>query len=154
VQRPRPALRAHQDEVAHLSRLGAHRVGHRNEPIAHEHRDRVGVIEDVGDLFLHQSMIHRRRDEPGRARRRTGQVVLDRVLRVDDDVPAGREPEPDEAVAQPVAPGHELGPAPDALPFDESGLVGVPSGVRGQDIHRVRCVAHRGGHVQPGQPGE
>ncbi len=152
VHAPGPALRSQQDPLADLLGPGANGLRHGQEAIAHQHRDRVGVLEDVERLLGDEPVIHRRGDEPGRARGRAGQVVLQRVLRVDDDVAAGRQPQADEAVAQPVAPGDELGPAPGALAFEESRLLGMPGGVRGEDVHRFRvCSMNRAGAATDGR---
>src|SRR5216683_5845729 len=143
---PRTALRAQEDEAPHLGGGGPDRFHHGEEAIAHQHRHRVRVVEDVGDLLRDEPVVHGRGDEAGAPRRRAGEIVLERVLGVDDDVAAGREPEREEAVSQPVTPTNELGPAPDPLTFEKGGLVWVPGRVRGEDVHRSRvCSTVRAG---------
>jgi hypothetical protein len=124
--------------VPHLAGPSTNLFAHRQELLAHEDGHGVRVVEDVRDLFGHQPVIHRRRDEPGRAGAGAGQVVLERVPGVDDGVLTGLEPKLDQGVAQPIAPLDQAGPGPDALSLDEGGPVGVAGGMGSQDVHRAR----------------
>ena len=47
----------------------------------------------------------------------------------------GRDPEPDERMREAVPRVPELGPGEPAVPFDQGGPLGVPLGMRRDDVH-------------------
>ena len=143
MRRPVPSSLSHENDVAHIARLRADRLDYWQELVAHEHRHRVGVIEDVRHLLGHQAVVHGRGDETRRAGAGARQQVLDGVGGVDDDVLAGAEPEVDQGMAEAIASLHELRPRPDAIALDQCGLVRVAGGVGTEDVHRARYVACR-----------
>ncbi len=136
MPRPGPPLNADEDPLTDLASLAPHGFRHREEMVAHEDGHGIGVVEDVRDLLGHEPVIHGRGNGAHGARGRARQYVLERVLRVDDDVLAGRDAEIHQPMGQAIAPLDVLGPAPHALALDERGLVGMIAGMEGQDVHR------------------
>ncbi len=135
VRRPRAPLAAQQHHVTQTRRPGAHALQHRDEGIAGEHRDRVGVVEDVGDLLGGQPVIHGHRDEAEGARGGRGQQHLERVVGVEHHVLAGHEPEVAERMSQTIARRVVLTPGEALVPVDHRRLVGLRVRVPGHDIH-------------------
>src|SRR5207249_3345880 len=74
--RPRPPLGAERDPALD-ARGAAHALGHRQERVADEHRRRVGVVEDVGDLLGGEAVVHRHPDGPERAEGGAGRARRD-----------------------------------------------------------------------------
>ena len=134
MQRPGPALAAHQDPVADPSRSGAQILGHRHEGVAHERRHRVGVVQDVGRFLGGEPMVHRDGHGPEGARGRHGQEILQRVLRVDHDVLALAQPPVAQGVGQPVAAIPQLRPGHHLVAGDDGRAIGLLSGPVGDEV--------------------
>ncbi len=153
---PVAALSPEQDPGAHLGRSAAHGVRHGHEGVAHECRRGLRVLEDVGDLVGGEAVVHRDGNGARRPDRGRGDEHLEAVVRVEDDVLPGRDPEPDERMREAVARVPELGPGEPAVAFDQGGPLGVPLRMRRDNVHvrssdsscRSDVAARARGHEQ------
>jgi hypothetical protein len=134
--RPEPALLAHEDPVADLAGLGAHRLRHGDEGIAHEDGGGVGVVEDIGHLLVSEAVIHRRRHRADRAHGGGRDHAIQRVVLVDDDVVAAPDAERAQREGQAIAPVELLGPGESPLALDQRDGVRLLGGIRRDKIHQ------------------
>ncbi len=144
VRGPRAPLATEQHDVPQPRRAGADPLQHRDEGVAGKHRDRVGVVQDVGDLLGGEAVIHGHRDEAERAGGGGGQQHLERVVRVEHHVLAGHEAEIAQGVGQAVARLVVLVPGEPVVAVDHRHLVGLGLGVPGHDVHSPRILALAG----------
>ena len=135
VPRPLTALGADQDPRAHPGRPAPHRLRHGHEGVAHEHGRRLRVVEDVRHLVGREAMVHGNGDGTRRPHCRRGDQHLEAIVRVDDDVLPGRDPEPDERVAEAVPRVAKLDPGQPPIPLDERGPIGLPLRMRRNGVH-------------------
>ena len=121
--------------MAQPRRLSAHALDDRQEGVAGEERDGVGVVEDVGHLVGREAMIHRHREGADRPHGGRGQQHVERVVRVENDVLAGGEVEIAQRVGQTIAREVIVAPAQATLALDDGRRGGVKLGVARDCIH-------------------
>ena len=89
---PRAGARGRGGSSGGRGGSGAYRLGDREERIAHEDGGGVGIVEDVGDFFGGQPVVHRHRHRADGARGGGREHALQRIVRVDDRVLAAPTP--------------------------------------------------------------
>jgi hypothetical protein len=117
-----------------------HRLYYGQERVARKHEDRVGVVEDVGNLVRSQPVVHRHGDGAYRAHGRACEQHVGRVWRVYDSMVARLEPEADESVGEPIPSLEEGVPAQDRVTVNDGRMVGLTRGVGGEEIHGHHCT--------------
>src|SRR5262249_52440535 len=135
ARRPR-ALGVERDPETDPMGVAPHLVRRRHEGAADECRHRVRVVEDVAHLFRHEPVVHRDGHGVGRAGRRRGQEILQRVGRVDDHVLAAAHALLDERAGEPVAALQERAPRQAPVALDLRDRIGLRLRVDRDVVHR------------------
>jgi hypothetical protein len=84
---------------------------------------------------LRQPVVHWHGDGAHRARGRACEEHVGRVRCVDDSMVARLEPEADQPMREPIPSLEEVLPAQDRVAVNDGGMVGLPRGVGGEEVH-------------------